>query len=182
MKAVREAKTPKMSAQMLADRTRDLGHHIRRAVIANLESGRRGSVTVADIYVLAQALNVPPLALLAPLDREEDVEVLPGVPVEAWDALGWLVGDKYLGELIHRTEWETSTPRELLALWVDYRIAERDLAAAILYARTKTRSIEDVETARRLVEGRAAALDMVRNDLLANGAVSLPPLSSDRDE
>ena len=93
VKAIRTSKHPKLSAQALAERTRELGHQIQRAVIANLESGRRGSITLADIYVLARALNVPPLALLAPLTSEHLVEVLPGRFMTAWDAVGWFNGN-----------------------------------------------------------------------------------------
>lgn len=77
---------------------------------------------------------------------------------------------------------EQPSSRELLALWLEYRLAERDLVGAITYARTNPRSVDDVEIARQLVKARAEALDMVRNDLLANGAVSLPPLIRERDE
>ena len=53
----RESQRPKMSAQQLADRTAELGAPIPRSVLANLESGRRETVSVAEILVLAAALE-----------------------------------------------------------------------------------------------------------------------------
>ena len=53
----------RLSAQALSDRTAQLGHEVKRSVIANLESGRRGTVTLADVFVLAQALMVPPIQI-----------------------------------------------------------------------------------------------------------------------
>jgi 8-oxo-dGTP pyrophosphatase MutT (NUDIX family)/transcriptional regulator with XRE-family HTH domain len=81
-----------LSAQKLSDRTDAGGFKIPRAVIANLENGHRESVSVAELTVLARALDVPPLLLLYPVGRQEDVEVLPGRHTSPWDALMWFSG------------------------------------------------------------------------------------------
>src|SRR6267378_320164 len=83
----------KMSAKQLSDRCGQLGMDIPRAVLANLENGRRSTVTVAELLVLAQALEVPPLLLVVPLARQESVEILPGLNTPTWDAAKWLRGD-----------------------------------------------------------------------------------------
>ncbi|MDT3397725.1 helix-turn-helix transcriptional regulator [Streptomyces sp. B1866] len=83
-----------MSAQDLADACDDLGHPIPRNVIANLESGRRSTLTVADLLVLGKALEVPPLWLLFPLDHAAQVKALPGEPTETWTAFTWATGEK----------------------------------------------------------------------------------------
>ena len=54
----------KMSAQRLADICAELGHPIPRDVISNLENGRRASVPVTDLLVIAEALGVPALSLV----------------------------------------------------------------------------------------------------------------------
>lgn len=85
-----------MSAQQLADRCDALGHPIARSVLANLESGRRESVSVPELFVLAQALDVPPLKLVLPLGRMDEIEILPGNEVATGDAFRWLVGESPL--------------------------------------------------------------------------------------
>ncbi len=46
-----------MSAQDLADRCAEIGHPIPRNVIANMESGRRATLPLVDVLVLAEALR-----------------------------------------------------------------------------------------------------------------------------
>lgn len=82
----------KMSAQQLADATSELGHPIPRSVLANLESGRRGTVTVADLLVLAKALGVPPVLLLYAPGVEPRTEVLPGQYRVTESAVRWFTG------------------------------------------------------------------------------------------
>ncbi|QJS13225.1 helix-turn-helix domain-containing protein [Streptomyces argyrophyllae] len=78
----------KMSAQALAARCAELGHPLDRSVIAKLEKGIRQTVTVADLLVLARALDVPPVTLLVPLD-EAEVELMPGESRPVWPAVLW---------------------------------------------------------------------------------------------
>lgn len=82
-----------LSAQQLADRCAAVGMPIQRSVLANLESGRRETVSVADLLVLARALEVAPALLLFPAGRAEAAEVTPGETVSIADALAWLSGD-----------------------------------------------------------------------------------------
>lgn len=86
-----------LSAQKVADRSVELGHPVPRATIADLEHGRRRSVAVPDVLVLAIALGVPPIDLLFPIGYAELVEVAPGVQVRAADANGWVDGSAVLG-------------------------------------------------------------------------------------
>ena len=72
-----------MSAQQLADACEKLGYPIPRSVIANLESGRRESVSLSELLVLAAALHVSPPALVIPVDTTADVEILPGKSLPA---------------------------------------------------------------------------------------------------
>lgn len=54
-----------LSAAALADRT---GGLITRDTIANLESGRKRVIDIAEVIVIAKALGVPPLSLIYPTD------------------------------------------------------------------------------------------------------------------
>lgn len=85
-----------MSAQALADACAALGWPIKRTVLSNLESGYRETITVPELFVIAQALEVAPLQLLLPLGYADNVEVAPGVEVATPDALRWLTGKQPL--------------------------------------------------------------------------------------
>ncbi|WP_198040607.1 hypothetical protein [Rhodococcus sp. 2G] len=87
----------KRSAKWLADRTAELGYPISAQVIAKLDSGHRGThLQVAELLILARALNTAPAMLLFPGIPGEKVELFPGVQIESRLALEWLAGDKAL--------------------------------------------------------------------------------------
>lgn len=87
-----------MSAQKLADRCAELGAPIPRTVLSNLENGRRGNVTVAEMLVLAAALDVPPATLVFPVGYQAAVEALPGQTQPPVSAIEWLVGLQETGD------------------------------------------------------------------------------------
>lgn len=87
----------KRSAQWLSDRTAELGQRISPTVIAKLDSGHRGNVLhVWEVVLIAQALNVPPVALLYPDLIDGPVEIVPGVEVPTNDAIQWFTGERPL--------------------------------------------------------------------------------------
>lgn len=86
----------KRSAQQVSDRTKDLGYHVGRATISELETGRRKSIPVTDLVILAAALGVPPVSLIYPDIPDGPVEVLPGHSVSSSDAMQWFDGDRTL--------------------------------------------------------------------------------------
>lgn len=83
----------KLSAQQLADRTAELGSPVPRNVIANLESGRRDVITVAEVLVLAAALDVAPTELICPVGFDEQIELLPGRMMDPLQASRWVDGE-----------------------------------------------------------------------------------------
>lgn len=90
---VRQARQDRrISAQQLADRCAELGYPIRRSVIANFESGRRTALGFAELLVFAAALEVAPSTLVFPLDRDDEMELLPGLEAPAWKAARWFTG------------------------------------------------------------------------------------------
>lgn len=103
-----------MSAQQLADATTALGHPVPRSVIANLESGRRDTVSIAELLVLARALRVPPLLLIFPMGHEPTTEVLPDVTVDTWVGAKWFTGETDLPtavlERFENWEWREAPP------------------------------------------------------------------------
>ncbi|MGW2406024.1 transcriptional regulator [Streptomyces sp. NPDC001739] len=86
----RRRKELRMSAQDLADACAELGHPIPRNVIANMESGRRATLPLVDVMVLAQALHTNPICLIYPIGYVAEVQRLPYEHrVSPWDAMHW---------------------------------------------------------------------------------------------
>lgn len=75
-----------MSARELSDECDRLGHRVEYQVIANMETGRRTNVSVAEIFILGAALKVPPFHLITPVGDHHDIELLPGEFTDPWDA------------------------------------------------------------------------------------------------
>lgn len=91
--AVKAARGGK-SAAWLSDRTAELGYRISPTVIAKLDSGHRGDVLgVAELLILAAALDVPPLVLLYPDLPSGQVEIIPGRVATSFDAYLWTAGE-----------------------------------------------------------------------------------------
>lgn len=83
----------RLTVQALADRCTALGMPIDRSVVAKLEKGLRQTITVGEVLVLAEALCVPPIDLLFPAGHDAGTEVLPGLTVDATEAVRWFIGD-----------------------------------------------------------------------------------------
>ncbi|MBL8927063.1 MAG: helix-turn-helix transcriptional regulator [Pseudonocardia sp.] len=90
----------KMSAQRLSDRCEELGYPVARNTISNLENGRKETLTVTELAVIAAALRVPLLLLMYPVGQVGRVEALPGVEMEPLHGLLWASGlfEQYAGE------------------------------------------------------------------------------------
>lgn len=100
-----------ISGRELSERCAVLGHPMPRNVIANLESGRKTSLPVHELAVLAAALDVPPVSLLYDVAGDA-VEVLPAITTTPWSALTWFTGEQALW-LGHRwTDDPTARPTE----------------------------------------------------------------------
>lgn len=81
------------STQRLADECTKLGLSIQRSVLANFESGRRTTVTIAEVLVFGKALGVPPILLFLPVGTSASVEILPGQERSTWAATKWFTGE-----------------------------------------------------------------------------------------
>lgn len=96
-------RTPKRSAQWLADRTAELGYPMTRTVISDLENGRRGGrLDITELLVLGRALDVAPLLLLYPGVPHAEVDALPGMTVDSVHAMFWFTGEDYAFECVPR--------------------------------------------------------------------------------
>ncbi|WP_167542656.1 helix-turn-helix domain-containing protein [Mycobacterium europaeum] len=97
--AVRSLRGKGRSAQWLADATKALGYPIGRATISEIERGSRRTITVAELLILARALNTSPTNLMYPDPQDDDptqvVEVLPDVRVTEFQAAQWFSGHRH---------------------------------------------------------------------------------------
>ena len=78
----RHRRRRELGQEDLAKRTVALGLPISRSKIANLENGRarREGISVAELHVLARALDVPPVALIFDPGRVEALALRRGLP------------------------------------------------------------------------------------------------------
>lgn len=75
-----------------SDRTDELGQRVSRSTISEIETGRRKSITVTDLILLAAALNTTPVALVYPGPYMEPTRFTPNQEVpEIW-AAQWFSG------------------------------------------------------------------------------------------
>jgi len=82
----------KLTTQKLSDLTADAGQRIPPSVLTNLEHRRRDYISVAELLLVAAALNVPPVLLVAPIGQTEQMEPLPSRDASPWRTRGWLMG------------------------------------------------------------------------------------------
>lgn len=86
-----------MSAVALSDRTKELGYPITRVTISKIENNARaGKMDVAELLVLAAALEIPPALLMFPNFPDDEAEVLPGIEASGGAAVRWLAGTMVL--------------------------------------------------------------------------------------
>jgi hypothetical protein len=67
--------------------------------VTNLESERRDSITVSEVFAFAAALDVPAVLLLLPIGSDQAVELLPDHRTDPWTAYRWLLGELPTSEL-----------------------------------------------------------------------------------
>ena len=98
---VRRRKALGVTREQLAAKCAALGDDkLTIAALESIETGRndkqgrrRRRISVDELLILARALNVPPVALLFPLDAA-DSEPLPGTHAQPWEATAWVTGEQ----------------------------------------------------------------------------------------
>lgn len=87
---------------------------LKRTVIANLETGRRGYVTVRELLALAYVLDVAPVHLLVPLDDDAHYSPLPLGDLPADWARAWIRGQRPLPDTDQRMYFSEVPVSELV--------------------------------------------------------------------
>ncbi|MGW7722183.1 helix-turn-helix domain-containing protein [Streptomyces canus] len=165
-----------LSVQKLADIcAEDYGLPIKRSVLANFEGGRRPALSVVELLVLARILAIPPVELLFPVGRVDQVEVLPDTPVDAWDALRWFTGerdslptDSGKSQETAAVQWHREHEQLVETWWIQRRELEASLSGG-------DGSLSD-DVSRRLLElkeqalrGTESAIKLLRSHMLRVG-------------
>lgn len=119
-----------LSAAKLADRTYDIGYGISRSVVADLENGRKKSLDVPELLVLAAALGVSPVQLVYPDLPKGNVEVLPGLDQESHDALRWFSGEA--GLMKPTDDWAEDESGEPIGVWAREQFDPRNDRVSIV--------------------------------------------------
>lgn len=82
-----------LTVDSLSERTKKLGYAISSATIGKIEdNARTGRLEVAELLVLAAALETPPVLLLFPEYPDGSEEVLPGLMAGSDAATRWISG------------------------------------------------------------------------------------------
>ncbi|MEV0484024.1 helix-turn-helix transcriptional regulator [Streptomyces sp. NPDC050508] len=175
------------SAQDLADACEQLGHPIPRNVIANMESGRRATLPLVDVIVLAAALETYPVCLIFPVGYVERTQELPFQElVPTWDALRRFTGNEDIplhdAGLVPDFEVHDNLVRTALA-------ALEEAEQARFAAKTASNRAQEEEAERRRTKYSDEAISAkyklryLRRDLRDEGATPppLPPALADVD-
>lgn len=109
-----------LTAAKLADAMTQAGAPMTRQILANLEGGRRPTVSLAEMLALSYVLGVPLVALIVD-PGAATVEILPEVETSPLDAVRWVTGERDLtDDGIHPTPYEiAAAPFGLLRLHED---------------------------------------------------------------
>jgi transcriptional regulator with XRE-family HTH domain len=162
----RYRKDRRLSAQQLSDRCAKLGMEIPRSTLADLENGRRSKVTVAELLVLAAALDIPPVLLVAPLGRQPKSEILPGRELPTRDAVLWLSGVDGLSEtpVGCDTAWLSwRDKRGIVALYDRHAAMVDDVQAVMKAGHAETLSTADGTVVMTAADLRDRAVEELRN-------------------
>jgi transcriptional regulator with XRE-family HTH domain len=159
-------KALKLTALDLADKCRELGYPITRQAISKIESNnRRGKIDLAELLVLAEALQIPPALLVFPDYPDGHVEALPGRDMESAAAVDWLSGVMRRGAggggMIHYPNKGV----ELVECVEAVAETENHLARLQRMLTAKDATPDAVETTRRLIQTNEKQLAMLRTDV-----------------
>jgi len=158
----------------LAERCSELGYPIKRTTFSNLEGGLRKSIGLAELVVIAAALELPPALLAVPLGQAETVEVLPGSECGQWTAFKWFTGQgvgpgrEHLAPFVEHAEWAT----EVLAATANVARCKSWVGEAETDAE-RQRLTEQMELSEKLMHSAERALLEARARIAGAGMV--PP-------
>lgn len=82
-----------LTVEMLCKRLDEEGWPISISTMNGLFGKKRGSISLSEIYLFARVLAVPPMLLMVPLAKNDDVETSPFMPTQsAFSIAKWISG------------------------------------------------------------------------------------------
>jgi len=175
----RHRKARGWSAQRLSDECSGLGFDFPRSTLADLESGRRANISVAELIALAAALGVPPLLLLYPVGQEAEAEVWPGEVRPAFRAALWFTGEAPSpSRASDGTEWIVEADEHTAARpLVMYRKHDQQAQAEIAALRDAEAIPQHAGLYSQLAEFRRQEAARIREQLEAEGIIPPAPVA-----
>ena len=142
---VKEARKGRgLSQRTLAELLTESGYKIDRTTVVRIERGARADVSLSDLFAFAQALDVFPVHLLAPLEDESPVAVTPSRVVSARKARAWIRGQELLRGADPRGVFNQLPEREQRALVEMALTKDMDALARGLMAEETARRTHEV--------------------------------------
>lgn len=103
----------RLTGAQLAERMTEAGIRCDRSIVANLEGGRRHTVSVAELLALALVLNVAPVHLLVdPDDGEAGYQVTPAVTAGRASVRAWIRGNDPIDPDADLREFRSEVPKD----------------------------------------------------------------------
>jgi transcriptional regulator with XRE-family HTH domain len=167
-------KALKLTASEVARRTTELGYPVSRGAIAQIESNSRsGKVDVAEVLVLAAALDIPPVLLLFPqLSTDGGADVIPGFHAKEDDAVRWMSGEVSFPQkydvLSMCKEGQPNPPNHGTNLIAAMSVLDRALETRISlvdYWHEVHENAAEAETAKRMLERNNEQLEAARKQI-----------------
>lgn len=158
-------KALKLTAQQLTERTAELGYPITRVAVSKIEGNKRaGKLDVAELIVLAVALEIPPALLLFPNFPDGTAELVPGRVAHARGSVEWLSGNGLLpGKVIEgelsEVEYGPANEGTDLVSAVNKRVELQSRQLWLMaMERAKDAPPDAVESTRRMIASSKAEL------------------------
>jgi transcriptional regulator with XRE-family HTH domain len=170
----RRRKALNLTASELSRRTADLGYPVSRVAIAKIESNlRAGKIDVAEVLVLAAALDIPPALLIFPqLSTDGGSPVLPGRVTRDDDAVRWMSGQVSFPQeynlLSTRLEGDPHPPNEGVNLIAAASLLEQALdtrISLVCHLQKVQGDAAEVATAERMLEKNSEHIEALRKQI-----------------
>ncbi|POX98885.1 transcriptional regulator [Mycobacterium kansasii] len=167
-------KALKLTAAEVSRRTAELGYPISRGAVAKIESNlRSGKVDLAEVLVLAAALDIPPALLLFPqVSTDGGAVILPGFVAKEDDAVRWMAGQVSFPQPYDlgsaQLEDQPNPPNHgvnlLAAMSLLEKVLENRMSLVDYWHKVRGDAAE-AKTAKRMLEKNAEQLEAVRKQI-----------------
>ncbi|MBE1551501.1 transcriptional regulator with XRE-family HTH domain [Mycobacterium sp. OAS707] len=161
-----------LTAAELSRKTAELGFPVTRGTIAKIESNlRSGKIDVAEVLVLAAALDVPPVLLLFPqVASDGGSSVLPNVFTTDAESVRWVSGETSTPRVYDmaagRLDGEPSPPNDGVELIASIAFLHQALdtrSSLVHHLRTVEHDPAELHTAQQMLDRNADQIAAIRN-------------------